>query len=133
MEWAKRINSAYFHKDSNVISRLRGAWAAAMANLHHDKTNGIMLWESVRGPASACIATLGRIGWDVHISNAWRVWMDRNGYEIDLAETPIHSLKQHLVRDIATALWTQSAFNQGIQDELSSKISGMAKIPSCMS
>ena len=96
MLFSKRVNSVYYYKAEGAASKMRNAWRAAMANLHRDNANEIEVWDSVRGLASACIATLGRIGWDIHISTAWRVWIDRNGIEIDLAEMPIHSLKKIL-------------------------------------
>ena len=81
LEWAKRVNNAFYHKDENAVIRMRGAWSAAMANMLHDNASEDQVWDSVRGPASACIATLGRIGWDINISNAWRVRTDRSGTE----------------------------------------------------
>ena len=76
------------------------------------------IWDSIKGPASACIATLGRIGWDIHLSNAWRIWIDRDGDEIDLAFFPIHSLKKKLHKDIAVMLWTQSTLYQDSRDQI---------------
>ena len=88
LEWAKRVNMAFYHKDIDTVSKMRTAWSAAMADLHRDNTEGKNAWDSVRGPASACIVTLGRIGWDIGLSNGWRVWIGRSGNEIDLADLP---------------------------------------------
>ena len=118
MEWAKRINIAFYHQDADTVCKMRNAWAAAMANLHHDSLKGVKVWDSVRGPASACIATLGRIGWDIHISNAWRVWIDRDGNEIDLASFHLYILNKVLHRDIAVMLWSQSTLNHEINDKV---------------
>ena len=109
---------AFYHRDKGAINIMRTAWSAAIANLCQDNASGKKTWDSVRGPASACIVTLGRIGWDISLSNGWRVWIDRSGNEIDLADLPIHSLKKTLHRDIAIALCTQSIYNQEIQDDL---------------
>ena len=117
-DWAKRINRAYYHQDIATIDIMRNAWAAALANLHNDVTKGGKVWECVRGPASACIVSLGRIGWDIHPANSWRVWIDRSGNEIDLCKTCPHAIRKTLHRDIAISLWTQSTHNQEVQDEL---------------
>ena len=75
LEWAKRVNMAFYHKDSDTVNSMRTAWSAAIASLYQDNIDGKKVWDSVRGPASACIVTLGRIGWDINLSNAWRVWI----------------------------------------------------------
>ena len=96
---------------------MREAWSSAMANMHHVQTEGLEPWDNITGPANACVVTLGRIGWDTHISNAWRVWIDRNGIEHDLAVETHHTLKQLLRRDIAVMLWTQSTLDDQIMDD----------------
>ena len=98
------------------MRKMREAWSSAMANMHRVQTEGLEPWDNIRGPANACIVTLGRIGWDIHISNAWRVWIDRNDIEHDLAVETHHNLKQLIRRDIAVMLWTQSTLNDKIMD-----------------
>ena len=100
-----------------MISKLRGAWSSALANMHRVQVEGLEPWDNIRGPANACIVKLGRIGWDIHISNAWRVWTDREGVEHDLAQATHHGLKQFLRRDIAVLVWTQSTLNEKVNDK----------------
>lgn len=54
-------------------------------------------WKRVFGPASACLASIGRNGWDVPTTNAWRYWIDRKKVVHVLASTPIHRLKKTTV------------------------------------
>ena len=94
LEWAKRVNMAYYNKDLSCIEIMRSARASAIANMLGDNSDEHRVWTIVRGPASACIATLGRIGWDIGITNSWRIWIDRNGDDVDLAAIHHHSLKK---------------------------------------
>ena len=116
LEWAKRVNLAFYHKNADTISKMRGAWSSALANMRSVQDEGLEPWDYFKGTANACIVTQGRIGWKIDISNAWRVWTDRDGVEHDLAHTTHHGLKQILRRDIAILLWTQSTLNEKAND-----------------
>lgn len=69
-----------------------------------------------RVPASACLATLGRIGWHVPVCYGWRFWTDRQRREIDLSEIPTHVVKKLIRRNVAIAIRQQSMLNDDIRD-----------------
>ena len=109
---------SFYHQDYSSIEKMRQAWAGAMVKMYIDSESNVKSWSDIMGPASACMATLGRIGWDVHLSNPWRIWIDRYGDEIDLAVFPIHSLKRRLHKDIQMWLWTQSTLYCDVRDKI---------------
>ena len=73
-------------------------------------------WKNIIGLASACIATLGRIGWDVPQMGGWKTWIDREGRQIDPTQISPYSFKKLLHRDIAKQYWTTSMFNELAKD-----------------
>ena len=79
IEWATRVNTAAFNKNQATLNKHVGAWNAAMVNMADCKGNELDPWKNIKGPARACIATLGRIGWDVPVRNGWKIWIDRDG------------------------------------------------------
>ena len=74
-------------------------------------------WKKIKGPASGCIATLGRIGWDVPMTNGWKIWYDSRGREIDLTEISPHALKQIIHKDVTIVNWKQSILNEVVSDD----------------
>ena len=84
MEWAKRINEASYLGKYDVIRKHSRAWCAAVASMAKCQEHEDDVWINIKGPASACIATLGRIGWECSINEGWKYWMDREGNKVDL-------------------------------------------------
>ena len=116
LQWATRINVASWNNDQVTLVQHSKAWAAAMANMAKCLEKGDDPWRNIIGPASACIATLGRIGWDVPQAFGWKQWIDREGVTIDLTVTCPYSLKKSLHRDIARQYWSVSMLNEQISD-----------------
>ena len=62
LQWAVKVSVAYRQRDGNVLDTHKKAWCAAMANMAMCFQNEDNPWKHNRCPASARIATLGRIG-----------------------------------------------------------------------
>ena len=63
LQWATRINVALRQGNNKVILLHTKAWCSAMASIAECMKSGGDPWKNVKGPAAACIITLGRIGW----------------------------------------------------------------------
>ena len=116
LQWAFKVKVAARCGDMRILDIHRKAWCAAMANMAMCLQSDDNPWKHIRGPASACIATIGRIGWDVPQMEGWKKWIDRDGRVIDLTVVSPHSLKKLLHRDIAKAYWAKSMLNEKAMD-----------------
>lgn len=72
MECATRVNVASNRRDHQVIAKHTRAWCAALANFSKCDYDNDDQWKHIRGPASACLATLGCIGWKTAIVEEWK-------------------------------------------------------------
>ena len=114
LQWATCVNVASWQQDKQTLHDHSRAWVAAMANMAMCLKDGSDPWKNIIGPASACIAALGRIGWDVPQMEGWKNWIDREGRHIDLTRISPHSLKKLLRRDITRHYWSMSMLNEQI-------------------
>ena len=72
LQWAIKVNVADRQRNGKVLDTHRKAWCAAMANMALCLQKEDNPWKHIRGPASACFATLGRICWDVPQMKGWK-------------------------------------------------------------
>ena len=82
---------------------------ARLTKKYNESTKPLNLWGEVCGPASACAATIFRIGWSAAGDDGWKRWRGRDGTEYDLMAVNPHDLKQAMCKDIQTSLWAASS------------------------
>ena len=72
LEWATRINVAFFNNHSGTLKAHEHAWTTAIGRILEDENKQTNIWKRVRGPASACILTLLRVSWSPNGTSGWR-------------------------------------------------------------
>ena len=96
LEWAVRVNRSHYDKDTEQNNLLKEAWQAHIGDMLITNKEGGDLWNKVRGPATAVMASLCGIGWKPRAYYQW---------ETDIGETdnggtdngePCHYHKQKL-------------------------------------
>ena len=105
LEWAVRVNKAYYENDKVTLAKHHDAWEAhkgVMLMANHKNED---MWKHVCGPATGVMASLCGINW---IPRAYYQWEIDIGETVNIRDMIPYLVKRFLYKSITRQLWATS-------------------------